>query len=156
MQIVPGTILLAVIGFAAKITEQSIASYGRVHHVTLPNIEYVLWAIVFGLVVSNTAGVPELFRKGVETYEFWLKAGIVLLGVRFLLGDVVRLGGVSLACVALELAVAIAIMTPLGRAFKFPPQVISLLAIGSSICRVSAIIAAEGAIGADGEDRSYA
>jgi hypothetical protein len=38
-QIVPGTILLAVIGFAAKVTEQSIASYGRVHHVTLPNIE---------------------------------------------------------------------------------------------------------------------
>ena len=155
-QIVPGTILLAVIGFAAKVTEQSIASYGRVHHVTLPNIEYVLWAIVFGLVVSNTVGVPELFRKGVETYEFWLKVGIVLLGVRFLLGDVVKLGGVSLICVALELAVAIAIMTALGRAFKLPPKLISLLAIGSSICGVSAIIAAKGAIDADDEDASYA
>jgi uncharacterized membrane protein YadS len=156
MQIVPGTILLAVIGVAAKVTEQSIASYGRVHHVTLPNIEYVLWAIVFGLVVSNTVGVPELFRKGVETYEFWLKVGIVLLGVRFLLGDVVKLGGVSLLCVALELAVAIAIMTALGRAFKLPPKLISLLAIGSSICGVSAIIAAKGAIDADDEDASYA
>src|SRR2546425_3104435 len=156
MHIVPGMILLAVIGFAAKVTEQSIASYGRVHHVTLPNIEYVLWAIVFGLVVSNTVGVPELFRKGVETYEFWLKVGIVLLGVRFLLGDVVKLGGVSLVCVALELAVAIAIMTALGRAFKLPPKLISLLAIGSSICGVSAIIAAKGAIDADDEDASYA
>src|SRR3989441_1476955 len=156
MHIVAGMILLVVIGFAAKVTEQSIASYGRVHHVTLPNIEYVLWAIVFGLVVSNTVGVPELFRKGVETYEFWLKVGIVLLGVRFLLGDVVKLGGVSLVCVALELAVAIAIMTALGRAFKLPPKLISLLAIGSSICGVSAIIAAKGAIDADDEDASYA
>src|SRR5437773_367061 len=96
-QIVPGTLLLAIIGFAGKVTEQSIAAYGKAHHITLPNIEYVLWAIVFGLIVSNTVGIPAIFRAGVDTYEFWLKAGIVLLGVRFLLGDVVKLGGVSLA-----------------------------------------------------------
>ena len=65
-------------------------------HLTLPNIEYVLWAIAFGLLVSNTVGIPEIFRPGVDTYEFWLKTGIVLMGVRFLLGDVVKLGGVSL------------------------------------------------------------
>jgi uncharacterized integral membrane protein (TIGR00698 family) len=154
--LIPGTLLLAVIGFAGKVTEQSITSFGRTHQMTLPNIEYVLWAIIFGLIVSNTVGVPELFRRGVETYEFWLKVGIVLLGVRFLLGDVVKLGGVSLVCVALELAVAIVIMTALGRAFRLTPKLVSLLAIGSSICGVSAIIAAKGAIDADDEDASYA
>jgi uncharacterized integral membrane protein (TIGR00698 family) len=156
LQIVPGTLLLAIIGLAGKLTEQSIATYGKAHHLTLPNIEYVLWAIVFGLVVSNTIGIPAIFRPGVETYEFWLKAGIVLLGVRFVLGDVVKLGGVSLACVALELTVAIALMTALGRAFRLSPKLISLLSIGSSICGVSAIIAAKGAIDADDEDASYA
>src|SRR3979411_2900749 len=142
VQIVPGTLLLAVVGFAGKVTEQSIASYGKAHHVTLPNIEYVLWAIVFGLVVANTVGIPAIFRAGVDTYEFWLKAGIVLLGVRFLIGDVVKLGGVSLACVAIELAAAIVLMTALGRAFGLSPKLVSLLSIGSSICGVSAIIAA--------------
>ena len=137
-------------------TEQSIASYGRTHHLTLPNIEYVLWAIIFGLVVANTVGIPAIFRAGVDTYEFWLKAGIVLLGVRFLLGDVVKLGGVSLACVAIELVAAIILMTALGRAFGLSPKLISLLSIGSSICGVSAIIAAKGAIDADDEDASYA
>jgi uncharacterized integral membrane protein (TIGR00698 family) len=155
-QLVPGTLLLLVIGFAGKVTEQSIAEYGRTHHVALPNIEYVLWAIVFGLVVSNTVGVPELFRRGVDTYEFWLKAGIVLLGVRFLLGDIAKLGGVSLACVAVELAGAIVLMTALGRAFGLRPKLVSLLSIGSSVCGVSAIIAAKGAIDADDEDASYA
>ena len=106
VQLVPGTLLLAVVGFAGKVTEQSIAAYGRAHHVTLPNIEYVLWAIIFGLVVANTVGIPAIFRAGVETYEFWLKAGIVLLGVRFLIGDIVLLGSVSLACVAIELVAA--------------------------------------------------
>jgi uncharacterized integral membrane protein (TIGR00698 family) len=156
LQLVPGTLLLAIIGLAGKVTEQSIAAYGKAHHLTLPNIEYVLWAIVFGLVVSNTVGIPAIFRAGVDTYEFWLKAGIVLLGVRFLLGDIVTLGGVSLVCVALELAAAIVLMTALGRAFKLSPKLVSLLSIGSSICGVSAIIAAKGAIDADDEDASYA
>jgi uncharacterized integral membrane protein (TIGR00698 family) len=155
-RLVPGILLLFVIGFAGKVTEQAIAEYGRAHHVTLPNIEYVLWAIVFGLIVSNTVGVPELCRRGVNTYEFWLKAGIVLLGARFLLGDIAKLGGVSLACVAIELGGAIVLMTALGRAFGLRPKLVSLLAIGSSVCGVSAIIAAKGAIDADDEDASYA
>jgi uncharacterized integral membrane protein (TIGR00698 family) len=154
--LLPGVVLLFVVGYAGKLTEQSIAAYGKAHQLTLPNIEYVLWAIIFGLIVSNTIGVPAIFRAGVDTYEFWLKAGIVLLGVRFLLGDILKLGGVSLVCVVLELAVSIVVMTALGRAFKLSPKLTSLLAIGASICGVSAIIAAKGAIEAEDEDASYA
>ena len=130
--------------------------YGKAHHLVLPNIEYVLWAILIGLAISNTVGVPAIFRSGVATYEFWLKAGIVLLGARFLLGDVRRLGGLSLVLIAIELALALTFMTYLGRAFKLKPKLVSLLAVGSSICGVSAIIAAQGAIDADEEDSSYA
>jgi uncharacterized integral membrane protein (TIGR00698 family) len=154
--LIPGVLLLAVIGYAGKVTEQSIARYGKAHHMVLPNIEYVLWAIVFGLIVSNTVGVPEVFRSGVATYEFWLKAGIVLLGVRFVVGDVMKMGGVSLACVVIELGISIVLMTYLGRLFGLSEKLTSLLAIGSSICGVSAIIAAKGAIDADDEDVSYA
>ena len=155
-RLLPGIVLLLLIGYLGKLTEQSIAAYGRAHQVTLPNIEYVLWAIVFGLIVSNTIGVPSICEAGVETYEFWLKAGIVLLGVRFVLGDVLRLGGLSLVAVVLELAISIVVMTALGRVFKLPPKLTSLLSIGASICGVSAIIAAKGAIDADDEDASYA
>ncbi|HET6981164.1 MAG TPA: putative sulfate exporter family transporter, partial [Myxococcaceae bacterium] len=133
-----------------------VRAYGKAHHQALPNIEYVLWAILFGLIIANTVGVPRIFRAGVATYEFWLKAGIVLLGARFLLGDVAKLGGISLALVAIELVVAIAIMTVLGRAFRLKPKLISLLAMGSSICGVSAIIAGKGAIEADDEDATFA
>jgi uncharacterized integral membrane protein (TIGR00698 family) len=156
LSLAPGIALLFVIGYAGKVTEQSIAAYGRAHQLTLPNIEYVLWAIVFGLLISNTIGVPKIFNAGIDTYEFWLKTGIVLLGVRFLLGDIAALGGISLVCVVLELAASIVIMTVLGRAFGLSPKLTSLLSIGASICGVSAIIAAKGAIEADDEDASYA
>jgi len=153
---VPGILLLAVVGWAGKFIEQSITSYRISHHVTLPNIEYVLWAIVIGLVIANTIGVPRIFRAGVATYDFWLKAGIVLLGARFLLGDIRHLGGISLLLVALELVIALSLMTLLGRLFNLKPKLTTLLAVGSSICGVSAIIAAQGAIDADEEDSSYA
>jgi uncharacterized integral membrane protein (TIGR00698 family) len=155
-ELVPGLLLLAVVGYGGKVLEKAIAAYGKAHHLTLPNIEYVLWAILIGLVIANTVGVPRVFQSGLATYEFWLKAGIVLLGSRFLLGDVLKLGGVSLILVAVELTVSMAFMTFLGRAFGLKPKLTSLLAVGSSVCGVSAIIAAKGAIDADDEDASFA
>jgi uncharacterized integral membrane protein (TIGR00698 family) len=156
LELAPGIGLLLAIGYAGKLIEQTIAAYGKANHLALPNIEYVLWAIVIGLIIANTVGVPKIFRAGVATYEFWLKLGIVLLGVRFLLGDVLKLGGISLVAVALELTISIVLMTWLGNAFRLTPKLTSLLAIGSSICGVSAIIAAKGAINAKDEDASYA
>ena len=156
LRVIPGVLLLAAVGYAGKLLERNVGTYAKAHHWTFPNIEYVLWAILIGLAISNTVGVPQIFRSGVATYEFWLKAGIVLLGSRFLLGDVLKLGGVSLALVAMEIAVAIAFMTLLGRAFGLRPKLTSLLAVGSAVCGVSAIIATQGAIEADDEDSSFA
>ena len=154
--LIPGFLLLAVLGYAGKFIEHFIAAYGKAHHLTLPNIEYVLWAILLGILISSTVGLPAIFKPGVATYEFWLKVGIVLLGARFLLGDVRRLGGISLALIVIELALALTLMTWLGKVFQLKPKLISLLAVGSSICGVSAIIAAQGAIEADEEDSSIA
>jgi len=155
LRIIPGVLLLAAIGYAGKLLEQNVGAYAKAHRWVFPNIEYVLWAILLGLVISNTIGVPEIFRSGVATYEFWLKAGIVLLGSRFLLGDILKLGGVSLLLVAIEIAGAIAFMTFLGRIFKLKPKLTTLLAVGSAVCGVSAIIATKGAIDADDEDSSF-
>jgi len=156
VELLPGLALLLAIGLTGKVIEQGISGYGKAHHLALPNIEYVLWAIVIGLVIANTVGVAKIFRPGIATYEFFLKLGIVLLGVRFLLGDVLKLGGISLIAVALELLISIVLMTWLGNAFRLTPKLTSLLAIGSSICGVSAIIAAKGAINAKDEDASFA
>jgi uncharacterized integral membrane protein (TIGR00698 family) len=156
VELIPGLLLLAAVGYAGKFIEQSIAAYTKSHRVTFPNIEYVLWAIVIGLIIANTTGIPRIFQPGVATYEFWLKAGIVLLGSRFLLGDVLHLGGISLLLVAFAITLSFTFMHFIGRAFKLKPKLTSLLAIGSSICGVSAIIAAKPAIDADDEDASYA
>ena len=154
--LLPGIALLAVVGYAGKFVEHAINTYTKSHHITFPNIEYVLWAILFGIVIANTVGVARIFRPGVATYEFWLKAGIILLGARFILGDVLKLGGLSLALVFIALAFSIVFMMWLGKAFDLSPRLTILLSVGSSICGVSAIIATQGAIDADEEETSTA
>lgn len=156
LRMLPGVLLLFVVGYAGKFLEQFIARYGKAHHLVLPNIEYVLWAILIGLLISNTVGVPKIFRSGVATYEFWLKLGIVLLGARFLMGDILKLGGLALVLVFVEIILALAFMTWLGKRFRLAPKLVSLLSVGASVCGVSAIIATQGAIDADEEDSSYA
>jgi uncharacterized integral membrane protein (TIGR00698 family) len=159
LRLLPGLALLFGLGYAGKLAEVWVKELGKTYHWSLPNIEYVLWAIIFGLIVGNLFGGRSWFRifdPGIATYEFWLKLGIVLLGARFLLIDVLKLGGLSLALVVLELIVAITIMIFFGRIFKLGPKLTALLAVGSSICGVSAIIATQGAIDAEEEEASFA
>ncbi len=156
LQLIPGIALLFALGFLGKLAEQFVKTQSTVNGIAMLNIEYVLWAIVFGMIVANTVGVPKIFAPGVATYEFWLKAGIVLLGARFMLNRVIEIGGISLMIILIELAVAIGIMTGLGHVLKLKPKLVSLLSIGSAICGVSAIIAGKGAIDADDEDASFA
>jgi uncharacterized integral membrane protein (TIGR00698 family) len=153
---VPGVVLLIAVGLLGKYAQIGWKSLARQEHWTVPDIEYVLWAIVFGLLVTNTVGLHRVFRPGVQTYEFWLKVGIVALGVRFVLGDIVKLGGVSLVQILVDMVVAGAIILAAAHLFGLSGKLGSLLAIGTSICGVSAIVAAKGAIRARNSDVGYA
>ena len=153
---VPGVLLLIAVGLLGKYAQIGWKSLAHHEHWTVPDIEYVLWAIVIGLLVTNTIGLHRIFRAGVQTYEFWLKIGIVTLGVRFVLGDVVKLGGISLVQILVDMAVAGAIILGAAHLFGLSGKLGSLLAIGTSICGVSAIVAAKGAIRARNSDVGYA
>lgn len=153
---VPGVLLLVVIGVLGKYAQIEWNALAKHEGWTVPDIEYVLWAILIGLVITNTVGVHRVFRPGVGTYEFWLKIGIVALGSRFVLGDVLKLGSTSLLQILVDMAVAGAIIIAAARLFGLSGKLGSLLAIGTSICGVSAIIASKGAIRARNSEATYA
>ena len=52
---------------------------------------YAIWAIIFGLLISNTVGVPEWAKPALAT-EFYIKIGLVLLGAEILLSKVLAIG----------------------------------------------------------------
>ena len=60
--LVPGLLLLFGVGYAGKLSEQWLKALGKAHGWALPNIEYVFWAILFGLVIGHTVGTRAWFR----------------------------------------------------------------------------------------------
>ncbi|WP_260704822.1 YeiH family protein [Edaphobacter flagellatus] len=157
LRVLPGIVLLFGIGLLGKLLEHTFTHLRATYpSIPFPHLEYVLWAILLGLAIGNTLGVASIFRPGVATYELWLKLGIVLVGTRFLLQDILHIGGLSLLLVAVELILSLSFMHLMGRIFRLPPKLTSLLAIGSSICGVTAIMAARGAIEPEEEDTSTA
>lgn len=142
---VPGIVLLGLVGYLGKIVTPFI-----------PHTEYVIWAIAIGMLIRNVVPIPKVFLPGIATYELWLKAGIVLMGVRFALGSVLALGSVGICLVLVEIACAMVVAAWLARRFGLSEKLGSLIGVGNGICGVSAIIGACGAIEAKQEEASYA
>ncbi|MCV7224839.1 YeiH family protein [Mycolicibacterium komossense] len=153
---VPGVLLLVAVGLLGKYAEIWWLALGKREHWSVPDIEFVLWAILIGLVITNTVGVHRIFKPGVATYDFWLKIGIVALGSRFVLGDIAKLGVISLVQILVDMTVAGIIIIAAAKFFGLSGKLGSLLAIGTSICGVSAIVASKGAIRARNSDVGYA
>jgi uncharacterized membrane protein YadS len=53
--------------------------------------EYVFWAIIFGLLISNTIGFPEKLKAGLKT-EAFIKIGLVLLGAEIVFSKILAIG----------------------------------------------------------------
>ena len=61
--LVPGVILLFIVGYAGKFVEHFLNTWTKAHHITFPNIEYVLWAILFGIIIA-IAGCMQGMHAG--------------------------------------------------------------------------------------------
>jgi hypothetical protein len=55
------------------------------------NFEYVLWALLLGLLISNTIGVPRILRP-MLIGDTIIKLGLILLGAEVLFGKLLALG----------------------------------------------------------------
>ena len=80
----------------------------------------------------------------------------MLLGTWFVLGDLAKLGGFSLVLILIDMVIATTVILLVGKAFGLSGKLSTLLAVGTSLCGVSAIIAGKGAIDADDEEPGYA
>ncbi|HKZ73269.1 MAG TPA: putative sulfate exporter family transporter [Steroidobacteraceae bacterium] len=118
----------------------------------------VLFAILLGIVMANAA--PSIADRAVPALSLCtttiLRAGIVLLGFRLSLATASALGLAALPVVALCIVVALAIVTVTGRAFGLSRELGALIAVGTSICGVTAIAATAPLIRAREVEVSYA
>jgi uncharacterized integral membrane protein (TIGR00698 family) len=114
-------------------------------------------AIVLGLAVRAAVGLPSVYERGLRLCgRDVLRAGIVLLGLRLSLGAIGRIGLVGLPVVLGCIAAALLCVTWVNRALGLPRRLGSLIAVGTSICGVSAVVATAPVIDAEEDEVSYA
>jgi hypothetical protein len=111
-------------------------------------IEYVIFALLLGLLISNTVGTPEWLKPAVQT-EFFIKTGLVVLGAGLLFHEVLQAGALGLGQAVLVVFVVWYACFWLARKLRVDDEFAAMLSTAVSICAVSAAIAACGAIQGD-------
>lgn len=146
LKLVPGVLALTAVGVLSRWIAAGI-----------PHVSHLIVAIVLGMVAANTIDVPSLLEKGIDrTYGVWLETGIVVLGARVVLSDIIQVGPSLLAVVCGYLVFTVLFTEILSRLFRVDRKLGSCLAAGTSVCGVSAIIATGGGIDVDERDLAVA
>jgi len=105
-------------------------------------LEWAFWALIVGLLISNTVGVPQWLRPAIKT-EFYVKTGLVVMGFSVLFSNIAKFGLYGLGIAWIVTPIVIIFMWWLGtKVFKIDnkPLVITMAA-ATSVCGTSAAIA---------------
>jgi uncharacterized membrane protein YadS len=117
-------------------------------------IEYVIFALGLGLLISNTVGVPNWLKPAVQT-EFFIKTGLVILGAALLLLEILQYGALGILQAIIVVFVVWYFCFWLARKLRVDDDFAAILSSSVAICGVSAAIATCGAIHGDKRKLSY-
>lgn len=118
----------------------------------IPGVSALIIAILVGIVLANTAGLPAPVVPGTDfSAKKLLRAGIVLLGLQLVLGDILALGVPMLLVVVCVVVGGIFGTIALGRLLKVDSRLTLLIGCGFSICGAAAVAAAAGVTDPDDE-----
>lgn len=133
-RVLPGTLLaLAAAGISFGVGQ------------LVPVLSPVILAIILGIVLTNTVRLPASLDPGIQfASKKLLRAGIVLLGLRLVLSDIVDLGLPLILVVICVVVGGIFGTILLGKLLRVPPRLTLLVACGFSICGAAAVAGAAG------------
>ena len=117
----------------------------------------VLWAIVLGMLISNTVGTPKFVKEALQT-EYFIKTGLVLLGAEILFGKIVAIGlpGVFVAWVVTPIVLVLTYIFG-QKVLKMESKTLNItVSADMCVCGVSAAIATASACRAKKEELTIA
>ena len=143
----PGFAGLFVLAWAARAVSCDSALSNR-------GVNYAITSLALGLFISNVIGVPGWLRAAMRT-EYYIKAGLVILGSSVLFSRVLEAGMYGMVQAAAVIAVIWYLCFWIARKLRVDEEFSAMMATAVSICGVSAAIAACGAIAGDRKKLSY-
>jgi uncharacterized integral membrane protein (TIGR00698 family) len=151
----PGLALSVAVAFAGRSLSQWLGT--SVLDFKESPVSGIMVAILLGLAVRNLAGLPAVCDSGLQLcLKRVVRIGIVLPGLRLSLTTAGKIGLVGLPIVLGCIVCALIPVSVVNRALGLPRRPGSLIAVGTSICGASAIVATAPAIDAEEDEVSYA
>jgi uncharacterized integral membrane protein (TIGR00698 family) len=142
----PGLVLLGAIALSALTISN-----------VVPELNSLLLAIALSVIFANVYGTPEWAEGGVGLGTLLLETGIVLLGVNLAIDQVIAAGPTVVVLALATVVLGVLFTEVLGRyAFEIEAGTSSLVAAGSSVCGVSAVVATAESIDVTNEQIAYA
>lgn len=120
-------------------------------------VSAIMMAIILGMLLANSFKLPDSVQPGLRfCTSAILKVGIMLLGIRLSLTGAGQFTLVALPFVVAAIAIGLFTVGLLGRYMGLSRQLSGLIAVGTSICGCTAIVATAPLIKANESEVSYA
>ncbi len=153
----PAVLMLAGVWLADFIGHQLLSLAGINPANKASPVSSVLVAILLGIAVRNIIGLPDACQAGVRfTVTKLLRLGIIFVGIKLSVFDVMKLGAMGIPVVIVCISTGLLFISWFGRVMRLPPRLAILIAAGTSICGVTAIVSTAPAIDAEDREVAYA
>jgi len=119
------------------------------------HLNHILLSIIIGMLIRNLLTIPSWAVPGIQSASLFIKIGVILLGSLYNIVDVTQLGGTAILMVLTFVLLTMYFTLWLGKKAGMEPAAAALLSAGTSICGVSAILAAAPAVRAKTTDVVY-
>ncbi|MDB3968442.1 putative sulfate exporter family transporter [Candidatus Pelagibacter ubique] len=120
-------------------------------------ISTAMIAILLGMLFGNIFKIRDNFVKGLDfTQSYILKLGIICLGIQLKPFEFLEFGAVAIPLIIICIATVLIVIKLLIKKLKIPTRMAYLIAIGSTVCGTTAIMATAPVIGAKKNEVSYA
>jgi uncharacterized integral membrane protein (TIGR00698 family) len=120
-------------------------------------ISTVMIAIVIGIIMGNAFIPRPGFMVGLQfTQSYILKLGIICLGIRLSFSEFVKFGTIAIPLIITCIISVLVLIKLLIKKFKISSKMSYLIAIGTSVCGATAIVATAPVINAKKSEVAYA
>ncbi len=112
--------------------------------------------LFLGILVANLRPMPAIDAGAKAARAWFLPLGIVLLGARLSLGDVLSTGLGAITVLVIDIVLVLTVTLALGRVLGTSSRLAALIGVGTAICGNTAIVATAPVIKAEERDVSFA
>lgn len=161
LQLLPGLLICFIVMFigiyGAELIGYLMIKIGLLSPESKTPVSGIFVAIIIGIIIRNTIGLHDVFSKGISfSVKYALRAGIVLLGLRLSLIEALKLGALGIPLIVACISSGLFLTLYLTNKMKQSARLGTLIACGTGICGVTAIMATSPVIEAKEDEISYA